>query len=525
MNVLKEKNLSKSHNISPKILTFDSAASQFETLRAQGKTIVQCHGTFDLIHPGHIIHLEEAKALGDILVVTFTDDNHVNKGPGRPYFNDVLRCKSLAALESVDYVIAIPHHAAVEAIELVKPNIYCKGKEYERPENDVTGNIHDDVKTVSKYGGEIKYVGSIVFSSTKMINNHFGIASDDAKSFCQQLADRYTPTRFRDYIERFTQLKILLIGDIIFDRYTHVSIQGLTTKNRSLSSRFINEETQPGGALAVYRHLKQFCPRIDFLSLLGQEPWAQELIHTYISPEEDHIIRLHDFTSIVKQRFIETRRRSAEVGKVFSINYIDEHHPNGDTQYKVCKKIDDIIKNYDAVFVTDFGHGLMQTPVRELVQEKANYLALNCQTNSNNHGYNIISRQYYRANCFTVDEQELCLSCGQREPNHAQELHKLLDRLNSDNGWITRGAKDAVGIDVEQNTAFCPILEHQTIDTVGAGDAFFSVAALAARCEIPIDMATFMGQLAGAQAVKILGNSTSIEKVKLIKGGMSLLNY
>ena len=58
---------------------------------------MQCHGTFDLIHPGHIIHLEEAKALGDVLVVTVTDEKHVNKGPGRPCFNDELRARTLAA--------------------------------------------------------------------------------------------------------------------------------------------------------------------------------------------------------------------------------------------------------------------------------------------------------------------------------------------------------------------------------------------------------------------------------------------
>ena len=96
-----------------KILPYTEAAQVFETLRREGRRIVQCHGTFDLVHPGHIIHLEEAKSLGDILVVTVTDEAHVNKGPGRPCFNDALRARTLAALECVDYVVLIPFHAAV----------------------------------------------------------------------------------------------------------------------------------------------------------------------------------------------------------------------------------------------------------------------------------------------------------------------------------------------------------------------------------------------------------------------------
>ena len=69
-------------------MSFDKLSSLTKKLTSDGKKIVQCHGTFDLIHPGHIVHFQEAKALGDILVITVTAENYVNKGPGRPFFND-----------------------------------------------------------------------------------------------------------------------------------------------------------------------------------------------------------------------------------------------------------------------------------------------------------------------------------------------------------------------------------------------------------------------------------------------------
>ena len=159
--------------MSSKILPFGRAAAVFRNLGRQRKRIIQCHGTFDLVHPGHVIHFEEAKKLGDVLVVTITAASHVNKGPGRPFFNDALRAKALAALEVVDYVVVIPHPAAVEAIELVRPQVYCKGLEYQDSANDVTGNIHDDVAAVRRLGGKVRYVGSVVFSSTRLLNNYF----------------------------------------------------------------------------------------------------------------------------------------------------------------------------------------------------------------------------------------------------------------------------------------------------------------------------------------------------------------
>ena len=136
-----------------KIISFDQIPAIVSKEKECGNKIVQCHGTFDLIHPGHIIHFEESKGMGDTLIVTITGEKFVNKGP-KPYFNDELRLKSLAALESVDYVAVIPYPAAVEAIEAVRPHIYCKGKEYENMMDDVTGNMADDVKTVKATSAE-----------------------------------------------------------------------------------------------------------------------------------------------------------------------------------------------------------------------------------------------------------------------------------------------------------------------------------------------------------------------------------
>ncbi len=512
-------------NSSEKILPFDSAPVVLDAARAGGKTIVQCHGTFDLVHPGHVYHLQEAKGLGDLLVITLTAERYVNKGPGRPYFNDQLRAMSLAALSAVDYVIVVPHPAAVEAIRCVRPNVYCKGKEYEDPASDVTGNIQDDVRVVAEVGGVVKYVGSVVFSSTRLLNNHFDHLSSRVKAFCRELANDVTPNAFRDAVESFSDLRVLIIGDTILDRYSFVNVQGLTSKNRIISGRFLKEETQTGGALAAFRHVRQFTNYVKFLSIVGTEPWVDALIARYVGPMEDLVVRDPGFTTIIKQRFVEPLTDGKELGKLFSVNFIDSEAPGRQVRDKVLAAIRTECKNADVVLLLDFGHGLMQREIREAVQEEAKFLALNCQTNSNNHGFNIISRQYQRADAVTLDTQELMLSSGRRDLDPPVELDALRRHFDARYVWLTRGPSETIGIRCDEPACFCPALEGEVTDTIGAGDAFFSAAALSAARSQPVSLGTFIGQLAGAQAVKIVGNEHPISKAALLKSGMSLLNF
>ena len=506
-----------------KIIPFADAAELFARLRREGKKLVHCHGTFDLIHPGHIVHFEEAKALGDVLVVTITGEKFVNKGPGRPYFNDQLRSRWLAALQCVDYVVIVPHPAAVEAIQCVRAHFYCKGREYADPINDLTGNICDDIEAVQVAGGEIRYLGSILFSSTRLLNQHFDPYPAEVKAFCRTVAAECTPAHFREIVDEFQNLRVLVIGDLIFDRYTTLEVQGLTSKNRILSGRYVSDDMQAGGALAVYRHLREFTPHVKLIGLAGQEPWLDQTLTGFLSPDGDEIVRSPEFTTVVKQRFVEPRIEGKELSKLFSVNFIDRAAPSESLQRALLDRIAGHIAGYDLVLVMDFGHGVMEDLVRDYVQDKTPFLAVNCQTNSNNHGFNIINRRYRRADVFTLDQTELNLAVGRRHIDYGQELTALAKNLGSSYAWLTRGAHETLGRNCVKEISACPPFERSVVDTLGAGDAFCAAAALAATSRVPLNVATFMGQLAGAQAVKIAGNSEPIRKTRLLKAGMAML--
>ena len=140
--------------------------------RAAGRVLVHCHGCFDIVHPGHIQHLQYARSLGDELLVTVSADSQVHKGVDRPLIPDDLRAMSLAALECVDWVYVNPHPTAVELLEEIQPDIYIKGKEYERNQDP---RFLAERDAVIRHGGRVVFSsGEVVYSSTALINRWRG---------------------------------------------------------------------------------------------------------------------------------------------------------------------------------------------------------------------------------------------------------------------------------------------------------------------------------------------------------------
>jgi rfaE bifunctional protein nucleotidyltransferase chain/domain len=131
------------------------------------------HGVFDLIHPGHIQHFIAAKKEVDVLIVSLTADLFVNKGPGRPIFNEEIRIKTLSALEAVDFITISRDKTAESIIELIQPDVYFKGSDYKSPDGDPTGKIEDEVQSVKKFGGRIVFTNELTSSSSQLINSFF----------------------------------------------------------------------------------------------------------------------------------------------------------------------------------------------------------------------------------------------------------------------------------------------------------------------------------------------------------------
>ena len=147
--------------MSEKIVTRDRLADLIRADRRHGRTIAFANGCFDLLHAGHIRYLQAAAAEADRLVVAVNDDPvAATKGPGRPILSATDRAEVVAALRGVDYVTIFPETTVTPLLELLQPDVHCKGTDYtveSVPERD----------TVLRYGGRIAIVGDPKDHSTR----------------------------------------------------------------------------------------------------------------------------------------------------------------------------------------------------------------------------------------------------------------------------------------------------------------------------------------------------------------------
>lgn len=159
--------------------------------RAEDRRIVHCHGVFDLLHIGHIRHFEQARKLGDILVVTLTPDRYVNKGAGRPAFTESLRAEFLASLSCIDYVAINLWPTAVETIHMLRPHIFVKGSEF-RNLNDTIGHVSKEGEAIRSVGGEIAFTEDITYSSSGLINQYLSQYPNHVRDYLADFACRYS---------------------------------------------------------------------------------------------------------------------------------------------------------------------------------------------------------------------------------------------------------------------------------------------------------------------------------------------
>ena len=143
------------------VLDIDELIKRREELRRQGLTVVFTNGCFDLLHPGHVQYLAEARSLGDILIVALNSDRTVRilKGAGRPILSEGERAQVVSALNAVDYVIVFDQETPRELISRLLPDVLVKGGDW--PVDEIVGR-----EEVESAGGRVLSLPYVEGSST-----------------------------------------------------------------------------------------------------------------------------------------------------------------------------------------------------------------------------------------------------------------------------------------------------------------------------------------------------------------------
>lgn len=491
-----------------------------EGLRKIDKKIVHCHGVFDLLHPGHIKHFETAKKKGDILVVTVTKDKYVNRGPGRPIFNEDLRVESIAAIECVDFVAVNEWPTAVQTIKILKPDFYIKGKDYAKKEDDITGKIYEEEEAVKSVGGDIYFTDDMSFSSTSLINAYLAPYPETARKFLSQFKSRYTVDDITNCLKGINGLKILVIGDTIIDEYHYCVGMGKSQKDNIITTRFISKETFAGGILATSNHVAGFNKNVTLVSSMGLANDYRDFTATHLNKSiKQNFYFINDIPTVVKRRYVDPNFLT----KLFAVCYLDDAIQMPQlVENKICSYLNAHLKEFDIVLVADFGHGLITPKIVKILCKKAKFLAINVQTNSANLGFNLITK-FPRADYICIDEPEIRFACHDRFSNLEKLVRKTSKMLNCDKVIITRGHKGSLAYCKNEGFIEIPIFSKEIVDRIGAGDAYFSITAPCVFKNCPMEIVGFIGNAVGAMKVLIVGNRSSVEPVPLFKYITALL--
>jgi rfaE bifunctional protein nucleotidyltransferase chain/domain len=156
-----------------KILGREELAVEVRRRQTAGERGVFTNGCFDLLHLGHVRYLQEARALGDYLILALNGDSGVQllKGPGRPLVPEDERAEILAAFTCIDYVTVFHEPTAGPLVALLQPAIYVKGGDYAGLESDIPDtNRLPEAKVVQEYGGAVCLIPYLpIHSTTELI--------------------------------------------------------------------------------------------------------------------------------------------------------------------------------------------------------------------------------------------------------------------------------------------------------------------------------------------------------------------
>jgi rfaE bifunctional protein nucleotidyltransferase chain/domain len=496
-----------------KILSIDELGSQLAELKKQGKRIVLCHGVFDLLHIGHIRYFRQAAKMGDVLVVTVTPDEFVDKGPDRPAFTAALRVEAIASLDAVNFVAVNKWPTAEETLRLLRPDYYVKGAEFKEIDTDMTGKIAQEAEVVKEVGCELVFAEDIVFSSSNLINRYLSQYPEETREYLNIFRKRYKLEDIIDIVNKMSSLNVLVVGDTILDEYQYCSALGVSSKDPALALHYQSKDLFAGGALAVANHVAAFAGHVQLVTLLGEHDRHEEFIRSQLSANvTPHFITQSGAPTTLKRRFVD----GYSFTKLFEIYVMEAAGLDKGEDAKLCQWIKEQISRYDLIIAADFGHGAISGTLIDELARGAKFLAVNTQANAGNRGYHVITR-YPRVDFGCLAGHELRLAMRNEFDHERIMTDRLARRLGCRQFVSTLGKRGCLVWGRDEDLLGIPAFAKSVVDRVGAGDAFFAIASLASSMGVPNEILGFLGNIIGAEAVEIIGNKKPIDKLNVQK--------
>ncbi len=499
-----------------KVLTLDQLLARRTAARQAGRAVVQCHGCFDIVHPGHIRHLRQARSQGDVLLVSITSDAAWTKVRGQPLIPEELRAENLAELDCVDWVYIDPHPTAGEVLEAVRPDVYIKGREYE---TNPDPRFLAERATVERHGGRVVFSsGDVVFSSTALI----GALERSADPYHARLAQllgrpELDGAALTGVVSAFRGKRVLVVGETIIDEYIHCDRPEVASESPVMTLRPLERRTYDGGAAVIARHLAALGARPTLLTGLPDAPEAQALSHRLRTEGVD-------VRSIRTERAIARKQRFL-VGsqKVMKLNMLEPALLDATTRDELVDAAVAGALGCDGAVIADFGNGLLSPgmiarlcpALRERVRVLAGDVSGRRSGLTHFRGMDLLcpSESEMREAFRMFDESVPAVVSRLLDETHSRGVlatmgHDGLIAFEHRAGMSEPAATAAGGLVSRLRSQHVPALCGHAVDPLGCGDALLATATLALCAGSGLLAAAFLGSIAAAVQAQRLGNNT-----------------
>lgn len=490
-----------------KVQSLESLLELRGRLRREGRTLVHCHGCFDVVHPGHIHHLQHARSRGDFLLVSVSSDANVAKGVARPLIPDDLRCASLAALECVDAVLLNDFPTAAELLDQVRPDVYVKGREYESSQ-DPRFLLERD--TVIAHGGEVFFTrGDVVYSSTALIG-----ALVDTGAFNSEKIGRYsrdhglTPSFVESLLQRMKGRQVVVIGDTIVDRYHFCEATGIAGEGPMMTLHAMAKREYDGGAAIVARHAASLGADVTLVTALAGDAESAQL-SMRLQNEGVRVVASHH-----RKQLITKTRYVVDDQKIFKVDDGAAMPLDSRSERDVADQILAAAEGADCVVFADFGYGLLTPGLIDRVLPRLRAAVPIISADVSGKQANLMRFRGIDLLCPT--EREVRDTLGDFAGGIGAVVSRLLRETDVKSALITLGKQGLVACDwpggnwhASQGrlaSHYLPSLAERAVDALGAGDALLATASLALAAGATLQQAAFVGSLAAAVEIRHVGN-------------------
>ncbi len=472
--------------------------------------MVQCHGCFDIVHPGHIRHLRQARSAGDLLLVTITGDSAYGKRAGQPLIPEDLRADNLAELECVDWVYVDQRPTARDLLEEVKPDVYVKGREYERNGDP---RFQAERETVERHGGRVVFSsGDVVFSSTALIAS-LEQSIDPYHARLGQLLGmgELNAERLSDLIGEMRGRRVVVIGETILDEYVVCDQPEVASESPVMTLRPLERREYDGGAAVITRHLAALGARPILLTGLPRSAEGEAARRRLAGEGIDVRSVTLDGALARKQRYL------VGTQKVMKVNALEPIVLDAAQQDAVVRLATEAADEADGAIVADFGNGLLSGPMVERVcrsvRERVDVLSGDVS------GRRSGLVRFREMDLLCPSESELREAYRNFDESIPTVAWRLLEETGTRAALVTMGSDGLIAFDrrgtpVDESNPLAQRLrgEHvpamcaHALDPLGCGDALLATATLALCAGGSLLAGAFLGALAAGCEAQRLGN-------------------